>query len=188
MENALGVLVGLGLAAACGFRIFVPFLVLGVASASGHVTLADGFEWLGTGPALVALAVATALEVSAYWVPWLDHALDVVAAPVTVVAGILAAASVAVDVSPFLKWSLAVIAGGGIAATLQGGTAIARVASTATTGGLGNFVVAGAELVGSVVTSVLAIVWPILVLPLLFFLALVSARVVRRRRPRETSA
>ena len=119
--------------------------------------LAAGFEWIGTSPALVAFAVATVLEVCAFYVPWLDHALDVIAAPAAVVAGILATASVVTDVSPFAKWSLAVIAGGGIAGTLQSGSIVARAASGAMTGGLGNFAVATVELVGAAATSALAL-------------------------------
>jgi hypothetical protein len=87
------------------------------------------------------------------------------------------------DVSPFAKWSLAVIAGGGIAGTLQSGSVLARAASGATTAGLGNFAVATVELVGSALTSALALLWPILVLPLLVVLLLFSARALRRRRP-----
>jgi hypothetical protein len=183
VETLFSILVGLGLAAACGLRIFVPFLALSIAAAAGHMGLAAGFEWIGTTPALVALAVATVLEVCAFYVPWLDHALDVIAAPAAVAAGILATAAVVTDVSPFAKWSLAVIAGGGIAGTLQSGSIVARAASTATTGGLGNFAVATLELAGAAVTSALSILWPILVFPLLFVLLWVSVRALRRRRP-----
>lgn len=182
MDTLLGVLVGLGLAAAVGLRIFLPFLALGVAAKTGHLPLAEGFEWLATPPALVALAVATVLEVAAYSVPWLDNALDAIAGPAAVVAGALATASVVTDVSPFVRWSLAVVAGGGIAGTLQGGSAVARAASTATTGGLGNFAVATLELLGSLVTSALALLVPVLVAPLLLVLVLVSVRTLRRRR------
>jgi hypothetical protein len=182
METIFSILVGLGLAAAVGFRIFVPFLVMSVAATTGHLPLAEGFEWIGTTPALIALAFATGLELSAYYVPWLDNALDVIAGPATVVAGILVTASVVTDVSPFARWSLAVIAGGGIAGTLQGGSVLARAASTATTGGVGNFAVSTLELAGSLVTSTLAILWPILVVPLLAILFFVSLRTLRRRR------
>lgn len=184
METLFSVLVGLGLAAAAGFRIFVPFLALGAAATTGHVPLAEGFEWIATPPALIAFAVATLLEISAYYVPWLDNALDLVAGPAAVVAGALATASVVTDLSPFARWSLAIIAGGGIAGTLQGGSTVARAASTATTGGLGNFAVATLELLGSLVTSALALLVPVLVAPLVLVLVLVSVRAFwRRRRP-----
>jgi len=125
MEWVLGAVVGIGLAAACGFRVFVPPLVLSVAALSGHLHLAHGFEWMGTWPALTAFAVATVLEIVAYYFPWVDNLLDTAATPIAVVAGIVMMASCVSDVSPFLRWTLAVIAGGG-AAGLVGCVQISR--------------------------------------------------------------
>ncbi len=156
----LSVLVGIGLSAACGFRVFVPPLVMSIAAISGHLTLGSGFEWIGTYPALVAFAVATVLEVIGYYIPWVDHLLDLIASPAAVVAGIIVAASTVTGMSPFLRWSLAIIAGGGVAGTVQALTGLTRVASTATTAGRGNPLVAPAEAMGSVAISVLAIVIP----------------------------
>ena len=109
MDLVLSACLGIGLAAACGFRIFVPLLVMSIAHQSGHLGLASGFEWIGSRPALVAFAVATLLEVLAYYVPWLDHLLDTAAVPIAIVAGVVVTASVVTDVSPMLRWSLAVI-------------------------------------------------------------------------------
>lgn len=171
----LSVLVGIGLSAACGFRIFVPPLVMSLAALSGHLSLAPGFEWIGTYPALLAFAVATALEIAGYYIPWVDHMLDLIAGPVAVVAGIIAMASTVTGMSPFLRWSLAIIAGGGVAGTVQAITSLTRVASAATTAGLGNPIVATIEAVGSVTLSLLAIAIPafaavaIVAILLLFF-------------------
>ena len=66
MNTLLSVLLGIGLSAACGFRIFVPFLVVGIAARTGHVTLGPSFAWMATTPALIALGVATAFEIAAY--------------------------------------------------------------------------------------------------------------------------
>lgn len=161
MELTLSILIGLGLSAACGYRVFVPFLVLSVASMSGHVALAEGFEWIATPYALTAFGVATALEVTAYYVPWLDNLLDAVATPTAFVAGIVITASVVGDVSPLLRWSLAVIAGGGVAGVVQSATVVLRGTSSVATGGLGNPVVSTGELGGSVATSVLAVLVPV---------------------------
>ncbi len=161
LETWLGVLVGIGVAAACGFRIFVPLLALGAAARTELVDLAPSFAALGSTPALIALGTASALEVGAYYVPWLDHALDVVATPTAVVAGMLASAATIVDLPPVLTWGIALIGGGGAAGLLQGTTSLLRLKSTATTGGLANPVVATGELVGAVVTSALAILVPV---------------------------
>lgn len=183
MELTLSILIGLGLSAACGYRVFVPFLVLSVASMSGHVTLAEGFQWIATPYALTAFAVATALEIAAYYVPWIDNLLDAVATPAAVVAGIVITASVVGDVSPLLRWSLAVIAGGGVAGVVQTATVALRGASSVTTGGLGNPVVSTGELGGSVVTSVLAVLLPVVgVLVVVVALVLIFRRAGRRAR------
>ena len=92
-ETLLGVIIGLGLSAACGFRVFVPLLVMSIASLSGHLTLSSGFEWIGTYPALLAFAVATVLEIAAYYIPWVDNFLDIIGAPAAIIAGMIAMAS-----------------------------------------------------------------------------------------------
>ena len=87
METVLSLLVGIGLSAACGFRVFVPLLMVSISAMSGHLVLAPGFEWLGSLPALIAFSVATCLEIAGYYVPWVDHLLDSVSTPAAVVAG-----------------------------------------------------------------------------------------------------
>ena len=175
MEIIIGILLGISLSAACGFRVFVPFLVMSIASLSGNLTLAPGFEWIGSYPALVCFAVATGLEIAAYYVPWLDNILDTIATPAAIIAGIVVTASCVSGMGPFLRWSLAVIAGGGAAGLVQGATVIIRAGSTATTGGLGNPAVSSAEAGGSVALASLAIAFPLIVgiavLALLFFAA-----------------
>jgi hypothetical protein len=165
LANAvISIAAGLGLAAACGFRVFVPLLIASVAARTGHLPMASGFEWLASGPALAAFGVATALEVGAYYLPWLDHALDVVATPAAVLAGMLASASVLTDLPPLLKWTVTIIGGGGLAGLIQGASVLVRLKSTAFTGGLGNPVVSTAELIGAAVTALLAVLLPLLAL------------------------
>jgi hypothetical protein len=108
VDTVASVFAGVALAAACGFRVFVPLLVLSIASTLGAIPLADDFAWLATMPALIALATATIMEIAAYYVPWLDHALDVVATPAAILAGVITTAAVVADLSPVLRWSLAI--------------------------------------------------------------------------------
>jgi hypothetical protein len=173
METMLSIFLGVGLAAACGFRIFVPLLVMSIASLTGQLTLSADFQWIATYPALAAFGIATIFEIAAYYIPWVDNLLDTIAVPAATVAGTIVMASAVSDMSPFLQWGLAVIVGGGVAGTVQGFTSITRIASTATTGGLGNPVVSTAEAGGSLVLSILAIALPvvaaILVVVLIFF-------------------
>lgn len=160
-ETVTGLLLGLGLSAACGFRIFVPLLAVSAAGLAGWLPVAEGFRWLATWPALTALAVATLVEALAYHVPWLDHALDVLAAPAAVLAGTLLTASQLGEVDPLARWSLALIAGGGAAGMVQGTTTALRALSTVTTGGLANPFVALFEVAGATVTSVGTLVLPV---------------------------
>lgn len=182
MEALLSVGLGLGLSAACGFRVFVPLLFIGIAARTDHLTLAGGFDWMGSTPALITFGVATVLEVAAYYVPWVDNFLDTIATPAAVVAGVVASASVVTGMDPYLKWTLAVIAGGGVAGAIQGLTAGARQVSSLTTGGLANPVVSSAELGGSVALSGMSIVAPLLAAAIVAGTLLLLARWVARRR------
>ncbi len=161
LDTLLSACLGVGLAAACGFRVFVPLLITSIAAQSGHLTLAHGFQWIGSKPALVAFAVATVLEILAYYVPWVDNLLDLIAGPAAVVAGIVITASVVADVDPLLRWTLAVIAGGGAAAATQGATTLLRHASSWATGGIGNHLVSTGEAVGSAALSTVSILAPL---------------------------
>lgn len=190
-DALIGVAVGLGLAAAAGFRVFVPLLAAAVAAKTGVLPLSPGFEWLASTPALAALGTATVLEVGAYAVPWLDQLLDLVATPAAMIAGMLAAASVVVELPPLLKWS-AVLLAAGAAGMTQGATVFTRFKSTTLTGGIGNPVVSTLELVSAVVTSALAIFLPILtlvavVLLLVFFTRRVHGVIFGRRGARVAS-
>lgn len=171
-ETLLAVAVGIGLSAACGFRVFVPLLVMNLAALTGHLHLSPGFEWIGSYYATITFGTATIVEVFAYYVPWLDHILDLIASPAAIIAGIITTASMVMDLSPFLKWTLAIIAGGGAAAIVQGLTVTLRTKSSALTAGTGNVLVSSIELAGSMITSLLAIIVPILCLILLALLCI----------------
>ncbi len=180
-ELALSIAVGLGLSAACGFRVFVPMLVIAVASRAGHLELSHGFAWITTTPAIIAFGVATLIEIAGYYVPWLDHILDVAATPAAIVAGTIAMGSVVHDVTPFLQWTLAIVAGGGIAGAVQATTVLARATSTATTGGLANPLVSTIEAATAIASAVLAVVFPFLVIASMAAMVLAIWYVWRRR-------
>lgn len=171
---------GIGLAAATGFRVFIPLLVAGLAARAGWLPLNDSFVWLQSTPALVALGTAAVLETLAFYIPGLDHLLDVLAGPLAVVAGVLASVSVMVDVPPEIRWPIAVIAGGGIAAITKGTSAVIRAKSAAITGGLGNPVVSTAETASAATVSVLAIVAPLLCLVGVVVIVVWAVRRLRR--------
>ncbi len=176
--------VGLGLAAACGFRVFVPLLAMGLAVRTGHLAVSPGFSWVGGDAALIAFGVATVLEIAGYYVPWVDNLLDTVASPTAVIAGMLAAASVMTHMDPWLRWTVAVLAGGGVATAVQSVTVAGRQLSSLTTLGLGNPVLATLETVSSAVLAALAVLLPILALLLVALLFALAVRWVLFRQPR----
>ena len=185
-DLALSIALGVGLAAAVGFRVFVPMLVLSVAAYSGHLHLSPGLEWLGTAPAMIMFSITALVEVLAYYIPGLDHLLDTIAAPAALIAGTLVTAAVVTELPPLLKWSTAVIAGGGAAGLTQGLTSLLRVKSALFTGGLANPVVSTGELGGALGVSLLALASPLLAVAVVALFCFFAVRMVRRlfrRRP-----
>ena len=179
MDAFLSLGVGLGFSAACGFRVFVPLLVGSIAAQVGYLPLSPGFEWIGTPQALTAFATAALLEVLAYCIPWLDNALDAIATPVSVIAGIVVSASVFTDLPPFLKWGEALI-GGGVAGITQGASVLFRLKSVLFTGELGNPLVSAAELIAALVVALLAILLPLACLVLIAGLCIAAFRLSGR--------
>ena len=184
LDVLLPVALGIGLAAATGFRVFLPMLVVSASAYAGHLPLADNFAWLGTPQALVMLGVASTIEVLAYYVPVLDNMLDTLATPAAVIAGTLVTAAVMTDLPPMVKWTTAIIAGGGVAGLTQGATALLRAKSTVFTGGVGNPVIATAELGSSLLLSLLAIAAPLIAVAMVILLLWLAARAIGRVRSR----
>jgi len=187
VDALIGVFVGLALSAAVGFRVFIPLLFTGSAARLGYLELTADMAWLGSDGALVALATATVLEVSAYYVPWLDNLLDTIATPTAVVAGVITWAAVP-ELSPLLRWTLAVVAGGGAAGLVQSSTAFLRFQSSGFTGGLANPVLATGELLGALTLSVLGVLAPVLAAVLVVLVLVGLGWLYRRATSRRNAA
>jgi hypothetical protein len=181
----LSIALGVGLAAATGFRVFLPMLIVGVAAYTGHLPLDASFAWLATPSALTMLSVAALAEILAYYVPAVDNLLDTLATPAALVAGTIVSAAVTTDVPPMVKWTAAIVAGGGVAGLTQGVTALLRVKSTVLTGGVGNAVLSTAELAGSILVSLLALVAPLAALGVVIFFLWLATRLIRHLFRRE---
>lgn len=183
MEMVLHAAIGVGLSAAAGFRILVPFLFAGIAAHQGYLTLSPNMTWMATEPAIIAMAVATALEVLVYFIPVVDNAMDVIEVPAATVAGVVLTASVTGEMDPFFRWSLALIAGGTVAGATSTFTSLSRLASTAAAGPFGNIAVSSVELASSSVLAILAIFVPVVVaIVVAVLLVLILRR--RQRRPK----
>lgn len=162
LPYAISAFIGIGLAAATGFRIFLPMFVVSLASFMGWIPMNESFQWLSGLPTLIATGIAMIVEILAYYIPFVDHLLDTISIPVATVAGSVMFASQFADIGTFPQWALALIAGGGTAAAISSGFAGTRAASTATTGGFGNSIVATTETAGAGIMSVLALAAPII--------------------------
>ncbi len=180
LDLAISIALGVGLAAATGFRVFLPMLVMGIAAYTGHLPLSSGFEWLATPSALTMLGVAAIVEIIAYYIPGLDNLLDTLATPAAFVAGTVVAAATMGDLPPLIKWTTAIIAGGGVAGLTQSVTAVLRAHSTAFTGGLGNLLISTVENGGAFLVTVLALIAPLLALLLVIVFVWTAVRLLRR--------
>ena len=171
LEIILSLSLGLGLAAACGFRIFIPPLMMGVGSRFDLYDLEGSFIWVGEDWAIAVFAIATLLEIGGYYVPWIDNLLDTVATPAAVVGGIfVTSASLEGDVDPSIQWILATIAGGSTAGVIQLGTVATRAVSTGVTGWLANTVVSTLEALASIICILLSFFLAIVIPFVLIFL------------------
>ena len=178
--------IGIGLAAASGFRVFLPLFAVSLASYLGWIPTNDNFQWLSGLPTLIVTGVATLVEILAYYIPVVDNFLDTVTVPLATVAGSVLFASQFIELGTFPQWALAIIAGGGTAATIAAGFAGTRAASTATTAGIGNNVIATTETAGAGLMSVLSIFLPviafIIALALLILVIIFGRKIWRKIR------
>src|SRR5690625_1128015 len=171
MEIIMAILIGIGLSAAAGFRVFTPLLITSIAEKVSLITLSEGFAWIGSTPALIAFAVATLLEIVSLYIPYFDTIMKNLSGPVATIAGIILTASFIQDIDPLFKWSLAIIAGGGIASVSHFTAATLRTGSTVTTAGFGNIFLSIIEGISAIIMSFSAIFLPFLVI--LFLLIII---------------
>ncbi len=196
MDIFIALLTGIGLAAACGFRVFVPLFLVSLCLNSGvempfgldtvlQALVGDDMAWLGQPMVTVGLGVAMVVEIGGFYVPWVDNLLDTIASPAAIVAGTMLSGALMPEVfgDGAMKWAAAIIAGGGSSGLVQATTVLARGTSSATTGGFGNPLVATLELFASVLTTVFAVLIPILVIGLLVAVVLFGLKLFGRRNP-----
>ena len=158
VQILLSLSLGLGLAAACGFRVFIPPLMMGVGSRLNLYKLEGSFVWVDDTWAIAIFAVATLLEIGGYFIPWIDNLLDAVATPAAIIGGIfVTSASLEGELDPSAQWTLSVIAGGSVSGVIQLGTVATRAISTGTTGGLANPIISLMEAVASILCILISL-------------------------------
>ena len=183
LQIILSLSLGLGLAAACGFRVFIPPLMMGVANRFDLYELEGSFTWVGETWAIAIFGIATILEVGGYFIPWIDNLLDTVATPAAILGGIfVTSASLEGEMDPSVQWMLSIIAGGGVSGVIQLGTVATRAISTGTTGGLANPLISLLEAVASIVCIILSLFLVILIPFVIIFLIWKAIEYIRKTR------
>ncbi|CAM4261220.1 DUF4126 domain-containing protein [Zobellia nedashkovskayae] len=183
-ESIISIFLGIGLAASVGFRVFLPLFALSLASYTGVWELNESWQWIGSFAAVIALGVATLVEIFGYFIPFVDNLLDSFAVPLAAIAGTAVMVSTVADLDPVVTWSLAIIAGGGTATAIKGAGATGRLASTATTGGLANPIVSTVETGTAVVVATASIFAPVLGVILVIIILVFIFRIYRKLRPK----
>ena len=184
--NSVTVLsLGLGLAAACGFRAFLPPLLIGIFTRAELVTVSDSWQWFSSDWAIALFATAALFEIFAYLIPWLDNLLDSLATPLAITTGTIMTCASLDGIDPSLQWILAVITGVGLTGSIQISTVVIRGLSTATTGGLGNPIFTILEDILSVLLILSATFLPILSLALVIIIVLSMKGLINQLRKRK---
>ena len=143
----------------------------------------ENVAWLTSTNVLVALGVATVLEIAADKIPVVDHGLDTISTFIRPVAAWIAAYSMLIHwPSPWAQVVATLLAGGSLAVHAAKGAF--RVGTTATTAGTGNPVVSTAEDALSLSLIAMAVLVPALALVLI----VVAFWLLRRRRRRQSAA
>ena len=181
IELITAITLGIGLAASAGFRVFVPMLVASIAAYFGILPAQVSFAWLGSWPAMICFGSATIIEIVAYYLPWLDNLLDTVTTPLAVGSGTLLLTSVLPIDNDMVKWATGFIVGGGISGTVQTGTVLTRLGSSATTAGVANPIIATGEDAAAVGASVLSLFIPLIVVSVLLVLVVILLIVFRKK-------
>lgn len=183
-ETIISIFLGVGLAASTGFRVFLPLFALSLASYFGVWDLNDNWQWIGSLAAVLTLGIATLAEIFAYFIPWVDNALDSLAIPLAAIAGTAVMVSTIANLDPVVTWSLAIIAGGGTATAIKGANAAGRLTSTATTGGVANPIVSTVETGTAVTVSAASIFAPVIGVILVICILIFIFSIYRRLRPK----
>lgn len=180
VDLLLALATGVGLAAACGLRAFLPLLAVGLAAHFGLLPLRPELAWLSQPAALWALGTASALELIGDKVPVLDHALDTLGTFLRPAAAWIG--SYAILQGWGAPWAqLFALAMGAGALAVHGAKASTRVGSSALTLGAANPVLSVLEDVFSFTLVLLAVLVPLLALAVVALFVVVAARLFRRR-------
>ena len=179
------IILAFGLSAACGFRIFIPPLTYSLLYKADLVHLGEGWYWIGSDWVIAVLALAALFEIIGNLFPWFDNLLDLLATPAAIIAGTILSAFSLSEIDPGLKWMLSVISGVLITGGFQLTTVSLRGFSSVFTGGLINPIISFIEDFISLVISISIILFPLVGIFIVFFIAFLLRRIYIRLRKRK---
>lgn len=183
-----GALTGVALAAAAGFRTFLPLLAAGILMRVTEFPAPEALSWASTDGGLLVLGVATLLEVGADKIPLLDNALDLAHTVLRPAAGLLLTVGFAGELSPAAAWTLGILVGAPTALGVHSARAATRGASTGLTGGAANPLLSLLDDAAAVLLVGLAFLVPLLAIALVLLAGAWFLRRWRRRRRRRAAA
>lgn len=178
LANIIG---AFGLAGAAGLNAYIPLLIVAVLARLNVIELASPFDVLSSWPVIGALVVLGVIEFVADKVPGVDHVNDAIQTFVRPAAGaILFAANTGVVTG--IDPTLALICGLLLAFGVHATKAAARPAVNGATMGIGAPFISVAEDVLAVISSLLAIFFPVLFVLFVIAVGIVAYRLIRRAR------
>ena len=180
----VAIVMGISLSACCGFRVFSPLFITSISGYCGllPITIGPEFSWIFSFYTMIFLGVATITEMFAYFIPWVDNALDLIATPAAVIAGGFASFVMMSDLPPFVQWGVAIVGGSGGAGLIQTSTAGIRVGSTAMTGGFANSIVTFFENFAAIILPIIAVIAPFVAIVLIILCVFIFYKVGKKMK------
>lgn len=161
MDLYLKILIGLGLSAASGFRLFVPFAVLSIFTISGIYNTTSTPYIFSSDLFLVIFIILSVSEVLLFYNPWIDNMLDLISTPASIFSGIILTYFVLYDTEIYLRLLISVILGGLVSLNVQLLTVKARSSTSIFSKGNGNQIVSTIENISSIFISILVLKFPL---------------------------
>ncbi|MBK6538481.1 MAG: DUF4126 domain-containing protein [Ignavibacteria bacterium] len=161
MDLYLKILIGLGLSAASGFRLFVPFAILSIFSISGIYNTTSTPFIFSSDLFLVIFIILSVSEVLLFYNPWIDNMLDLISTPASIFSGIIITYFVLYDTEIYLRLLISVILGGLVSLNVQLLTVKARSSTSIFSKGNGNQIVSTIENISSIFISILVLKFPL---------------------------
>ncbi len=187
IETITGLASAFGLSTSAGLNAYIPLLIVAVlAHFTDLVKLESPWDLLANPWIIILISVLLVIEVVADKIPAVDTINDSIQTFIRPAAGaILFAATTqsAIHVHPLVAMGCGVILAGGVHAVKMG----ARPALTMTTAGMANPIVSTIEDIVALVTSLVAVIFPYLILMWALLLITAIVLILQRRSVRRTA-